>query len=146
MTTNSHDAQNAEAQQAAHAAHTAPDDIKHENRSVVPTWVTAIIAVVFGLVFAFYLYEAISQAISLGQYVTVQNPVLKRVGHQLLSFPWLVIGVYLLLPIVTFVLAILVGRRRSVPIKTGIFVLALAALSAASLALESIASAATRIN
>jgi hypothetical protein len=57
-----------------------------------------------------------------------------------------VIGVYVLFPIVTFVLAIVVGRRRSIPIKIGIFVLALAALSAASLALESIASAATRIN
>jgi hypothetical protein len=138
MTTNSHDQQDAQ--------DALGDTIKQENRLVIPAWVTAIIAVAFGLVFAFYLYEAISQAISLAQYVTVQNPVLKRVGHPLLSFPWLVIGVYLLVPIVTFVLAIVVGRRRSVSIRVGIFVIALAALCAASLALESIASAATRIN
>ncbi|MCU1583720.1 MAG: hypothetical protein JWM49_276 [Microbacteriaceae bacterium] len=118
----------------------------NSNRSSAGLWATMIIAVVFGLVFAFYLYEAISQAISLAQYVAVQNPVLKRVGHALLSFPWLVIGAYVVLPIVTFVLAVVIGRRRTVPIRVGIFVLALAALSAASLTLESIASAATRIN
>ncbi len=110
-----------------------------------PSWVRIAIAIVFGLLFAFYLYEAISQALQLSQYLGVQNPLLKKVGHDPLAFPWAAIVPLVLMPAVTFVLAFLLGRRRGVAVQVGLFVIALAVLSATSLSLESLASALTRI-
>ncbi len=108
-------------------------------------WLGATVAVAFGLLFAFYLYEAIAQAMALSQYVSVQNKLLGKLGHGLLSYPWVAIVIYLLLPFATYGLALVIGRRRTVVVRIGLFVLALAALSAGSLTLGSIASAATRI-
>jgi hypothetical protein len=115
------------------------------SRSGRPGWLSATVAAVFGLLFAFYLYEAISQAIALSQYVSGQNKLLDKLGHGLLSYPWIVIVIYLLLPFVTYGFAFVLGRRRTFIVRIGLFVMALAALSAGSLTLGSIASAATRI-
>lgn len=104
-----------------------------------------IIAVIFGLLFAFYFYEAVSQTLQLSSYLTAQNPILKRVGHAQIAFPWAAIAPFLALPFLTYAAAFLLARRRSVFASIAIFVMALALLSATSLTLESVASQLTRI-
>jgi hypothetical protein len=108
-------------------------------------WVSIAIAIIFGLLFAFYFYEAISQALQLSDYLTEQNPLLKKVGHELIGFPWVAVGPLLALPFVTYALAFFIGRRRPLLMKIGLFVMGLAVLSAGSLTLESVASQLTRI-
>ncbi len=107
--------------------------------------VSGIIAVVFGLLFAFYFYESLSQTLQLAAYLAAQNPRLTKVGHPQIAFPWIAIGPLLALPFITYGLAFLIGRRRSVLVAIAIFFMALAVLSATSLTLESIASQLTRI-
>lgn len=106
---------------------------------------TLVVAIVFGLLFAFYLYESLSQTFELGQYVQSQNDLLKKLGHARLVFPTATIVIYLAVPFIVYVAALITGRRRILIHKIGIFVVALATVSALSLTLESIASAATRI-
>jgi hypothetical protein len=108
-------------------------------------WVRIAIAILFGLLFAFYFYEAISQTLQLSAYISSQNPLLHKVGHDELQFPWIAIAPLLLLPVVTYVLGFLIGRRRPLIFTVAIFVMALAVLSAGSLTLESVASQLTRI-
>ena len=107
--------------------------------------VRGIIAVLFALLFAFYFYESLSQTLQLSSYLSTQNPLLKKVGHPQIAFPWITIAPFLLLPFVTYGLAYLIGRRRTALVSIAIFVMALAVLSATSLTLESIASQLTRI-
>lgn len=108
-------------------------------------WPGAVIAVVFGLLFAFYFYEAIAQTLQLSAYISSQNPLLKKVGHPQIAFPWAAIVPLLLLPFVSYGLAFVVGRRRPALIKLALFVIALGVLAAGSLSLESVASQLTRI-
>jgi hypothetical protein len=108
--------------------------------------VSIAIAVVFGLLFAFYLYEAISQVLQLQSYVTGQNELLRKLGHSQLALPWIALVPLLVLPLVTYALAFFLGRHRTPLIELALFVMGLAVLSAGSLTLESIASQLTRIN
>lgn len=107
---------------------------------------SAVVLVGFGLIFAFYLYEAINQSVQLWQYVVTQNRLLARVGGATLVFPWLSIALYLALPFVGYAVAAWLGRRRRFGVRAALFWIALATVSALSLTLESIASLATRIS
>jgi len=109
-------------------------------------WMHAVVAVLFGLLFAFYFYEALAQTLELSGYLQTQNGVLRKAGGTELVFPWQVIGPLLALPFITYGLAFLLARRRPILAFTGIFVMALAVLSAGALTLESIAFQLTRIS
>jgi len=109
-------------------------------------WVHAVIAVLFGLLFAFYFYEALAQTLELSGYLQTQNALLRKADATELVFPWVVIAPLLALPFITFGLAFLLARRRPILPFIGIFVMALAVLSAGALTLESIAFQLTRIS
>ncbi|MET0805674.1 MAG: hypothetical protein ABWX66_00105 [Lacisediminihabitans sp.] len=109
-------------------------------------WMHAVVAVLFGLLFAFYFYEALAQTLELSGYIQTQNEVLRKAGGTELVFPWQVIGPLLALPFITYGLAFLLARRRPILAFAGIFVMALAVLSAGALTLESIAFQLTRIS
>jgi hypothetical protein len=124
---------------------TTSDALTETTRSVRFRWPSIAIAIVFGLLFAFYLFEAISRSLQLSEYLAGQNPILRKAGHAELVFPWIAVIPLLLLPIVTYVLAFLIGLRRRPLALVALFVMALAVLSAGSLTLQSIASQLTRI-
>jgi len=109
-------------------------------------WVHAVFAVLFGLLFAFYFYEALAQTLELSGYLQTQNALLRKADATELVFPWVVIAPLLALPFITFGLAFLLARRRPILPFIGIFVMALAVLSAGALTLESIAFQLTRIS
>lgn len=120
-------------------------DVVVTPRSARPSIPTLVVWVIFGLLFSFYLYEAIAQTLQLSVYVSEQNKSLANLGHPGLSFPWLAIAPYLLFPVIVYAVALFLSRRRAFLTKVAIFVVALAMAAAVSLTLESLASAMTRI-
>ena len=98
-------------------------------------WLTLTIAALFGLFFAYDLWEAIENAIQLPQLYAQ----LESVGLGAREVPWLLIWVGILIPPVAYGVAFLVGLRHNVLGKTLIFVLALAAVAALSLSVNALA-------
>ena len=89
---------------------------------------SAIIAVVFALLFAYDLWEAIGTAIALPASYEAS-------GFDPAAIPWWLVVLYVLLPPVTFVLALLAGRRQPVFGRALLFAVALAVSAALSLGL-----------
>lgn len=88
--------------------------------------VSIVVAALFGLLYVYDLWEAISNLVEL--------PVLyAALGLDGVGLPWglLILGVAL--PPVVFGLALLVGRRRTVGVQSLLFVLGLAIVAGASL-------------
>ena len=87
-----------------------------------------IIAVVFGLFFAYDLWEAISTAVALPASYEAS-------GFDPATIPWWIVALYVLVPPVTYVLALVVGRRLTVGARALVFLVALAVSAALSLGL-----------
>ena len=87
-----------------------------------------IVAGVFALLFAYDLWEAIGTAIAL-------PASYEATGLDPATIPWWIVVLYLLVPPMTFVLAIVVGRRRTVFARALVFAVALAVSAALSLGL-----------
>jgi hypothetical protein len=87
-----------------------------------------IVAAAFGLLFAYDLWEAIGTAIALPASYEAS-------GFDPSAIPWWIIVLNLLVPPVTFVLAIIAARRQSVPGRALVFAAALAVSAAIGLGL-----------
>ena len=87
-----------------------------------------IVAIVFALLFAYDLWEAIGTAIALPASYGAS-------GFDPAAIPWWIVVLYLLVPPVTFVLALLAGRRQTVFGRALLFAVALAVSAALSLGL-----------
>ena len=87
-----------------------------------------IVAALFALLFAYDLWEAIGTAIAL-------PASYESYGFDPAAIPWWIIVLYLLVPPVTFALALLFGRRQRVAARALIFAVALAVSAALSLGL-----------
>jgi hypothetical protein len=101
------------------------EDAAARPRSVIPT---LIVAGVFALLFAYDLWEAISTAVALPASYEAS-------GFDPASIPWWIVVLYVLLPPVTFVLALLAGRKRALFARALLFTVALAVSAALSLGL-----------
>ena len=85
---------------------------------------TLIIAAVFGLLFAYFVYQAIANLIELPKsYAAIGLAD---------SVPWAVLVIGLLIPIVLYVVAFAVALRRNVLNKAIIFLMALVTVAAFS--------------
>ncbi|MES2171016.1 MAG: hypothetical protein V4479_09910 [Actinomycetota bacterium] len=98
--------------------------------------VGAAIAIVFGLFFAYDLFEAISNVIEVVGGVNHTNSISKLLGLPLASIPWVVLIVDVLVPPVVYALAFVIGRRVGALSKAAIFLIALSVVAAISLGLE----------
>ena len=87
-----------------------------------------IVAAVFALFFAYDLWEAVSTAIAL-------PASYDAIGLDPATIPWWLVALYVLVPPLAFVLAILVGRRQTVLGRVLAFAVALAVSAALSLGL-----------
>ena len=85
-----------------------------------------VLAVGFGLFFAYDLWEAISNAVSIGQLYTA-------LGLDTADVPWWLLVVGIAVPPVAFGLALLLGRGRTLPGKALILAVGLAVVAALSL-------------
>jgi hypothetical protein len=94
-----------------------------------------LVAVLFGLLFAYDTWEAIQNAIEVPKLFAQ----LEAVGLPAGDVPWLLIGVGIALPPLAYAIALFAGRRRSVAMKALILLLALAAVAALSLTVNALA-------
>jgi len=98
-------------------------------------WLSLTVAALFGLFFAYDLWEAIENAIE----VPKLYAQLDAVGLGGRDVPWLLIWIGILIPPAAFGLAFLVGLRRNVFVKALLFVLALVLVAALSLSVNALA-------
>lgn len=82
-------------------------------------WLSLIVAALLGLFYAYDVWEAIGNLINLPAYYDASG-----IGSA--HVPWWLLWVGVIIPIVVFVLAFVVGRRRSVGSKAVIFIVGLA--------------------
>jgi hypothetical protein len=110
-------------------------EVQGEKRRV--GWLGLLVAVVFGLFYAYDLWEAIENAIELPKLYEQ----LEAVGLGSGGVPWTFVGIAIALPPVAFVLALLVGRRRNPLGRALVFAAGLVLVAALSLSVNSIAGA-----
>lgn len=98
-------------------------------------WLSLTVAALFGLFFAYDLWEAIENAIE----VPKLYAQLEAVGLGAREVPWLLIWIGILIPPVAYGVAFLIGLRHNVFGKALVFVLALVLVAALSLSVNALA-------
>jgi len=100
-------------------------------------WLGLAVAVLFGLFFAYDLWQAIENAIE----VPKLYAQLEAVGLGAGEVPWLLISIGIAIPPLAYVGALLIGLRHNLVGKALIFVVALALVAALSLSVNALAAA-----
>ena len=88
---------------------------------------SVIIAVLFGLFFAYDLWEAISNLVALPGFY-------EYAGFGVENVPWWLLIIGVAIPVVVFVLALIVGRGRPLLVKAIVLLVGLTVVSALGLA------------
>lgn len=78
--------------------------------ATAPLWLTLVMAVGFGLFYAYDVWEAVGNLVGL-------SAAAAGLGTSLSGFGWAVLGTAVVLPAVLFVIALWLGRRRSAGIR-----------------------------
>ena len=95
-------------------------------RAATARWITIGIAVVFGIVYAYYLWDAIRSMIELpAQY--------ERVGLGRENAPWTLLVAGVIIPIAVYIAALIAGARRNILSRALIFLVGLGAVACLSL-------------
>jgi hypothetical protein len=89
-------------------------------------WPSWTVAAIFGLFYAYDLWEAVSNFVEL-------PAAYESMGLDTAGLPWAVLWIGLLVPPIIFVLAFLVGRRENIGERAIIFVVGLAVVAGLSL-------------
>ncbi len=112
----------------------AVSDDAHETKRGRFGWLSLTVAGVFGLFYAYDLWEAVSNFVEL-------PAVYKQYGLETSDIPWWVLVLGLVVPPLVFAIAFVAGRKHSVLGKALIFIVGLAVVAGLSLgviALEAI--------
>jgi hypothetical protein len=102
-------------------------------------WLFLTIAILFGLFYVYDLFEAISNVVGKTDEVNLTNKIRALVDQPLVSVPWGLLAVDLLLPPVTYVTAFLLARRLSSVAAALVFLIGLTAVSAMTLTIVALA-------
>jgi len=89
-------------------------------------WLSLVVAALFGLFYAYDLWEAVSNLVALPS-------VYDEVGIGAENVPWWLLWAGVIIPILIFVLAFVLGRRQNVFAKALIFLLGLAIVAGLSI-------------
>lgn len=92
----------------------ATDDVPTQARTRTPLWLAVPIAVVFGALYAYDLWEAIDNLVGMGLYA-------QGLGVALTGFGWALLIVGLVVPLGVFVAAFWLARLRSPLAQLAIF-------------------------
>lgn len=107
-------------------------------RSIRPRTVPVVVAIVFGLVYAYDLWEAISNLVAVPQQLAAYNVFLIENDLTPVPVPWAVLIVNLLLPPAAFVVAWWVGRRRPLLVQALLYLVGLCVVAALTLSLTAL--------
>ena len=97
-------------------------------------WLSLAVAAIFGLLYAYDVWEAVGNMINLPQYYEL-------LGLDPAGIPWWVLVINLLVPVAAFAIAFWVGRRQNLGGRALIFLLGLAVSAALGLGLVALAGA-----
>lgn len=103
------------------------------------SWPVLTVTIAFGLLYVYDLFEAISNLFGVAGVVAEQNRFRASVGAALISVPWTLLIVGVAVPVVGFLLAALLGRRRSLGLRVLLFLAGLTAVAAVSLSVTALA-------
>lgn len=104
----------------------APGTDTTGRRSSGPFWLTAVIAVVFGLFYAYDAWEAVGNLV--GLYLQAQS-----LDTRLSGFGWGVLLAGIVLPVLVYAIAFWLGRKRSFGVQALLFLAGLAFVAVLSL-------------
>ena len=102
-------------------------------------WLSLTIAILFGLFYAYDLFEAISNVVGVTSQITLYNEARAVVKLDPVPIPWGWLVIDVLLAPVVFALAVFIGRRRAVLLRVLLFVVGLTLVAAATLSVEALA-------
>jgi lysylphosphatidylglycerol synthetase-like protein (DUF2156 family) len=111
---------------------------KTDARGVKARILPIAVAILFGLFFAYDLFEAITNLVELPAQVGQANEFAGENGLQTIEVPWGILITNAVLPVAAFAVAWWVGRRRSVGHQALVFLMALAVVAALTLTLTAI--------
>lgn len=98
-------------------------------------WFRLAVIIVFALVYAWDLFEGISNLFGVAAQITKYNENATLIGLNTTTIPWVVLIANLLLPLVVFGLAVLIARKRSAGILALVLFAGLGVVAAVSLSL-----------
>jgi hypothetical protein len=96
--------------------------IADDNREAVRGrygWLSLVVAAIFGLFYAYDLWEGVSNLVALPAFYDA-------FGYGSENVPWWLLWIGVLIPPIVFVLAFVIGRRRNVGAKALVFLVGLA--------------------
>ncbi|CAN5218870.1 hypothetical protein BH09ACT3_BH09ACT3_07660 [soil metagenome] len=99
-------------------------------------WLGLTVAILFGLFYAYDLFEAISNTIGVVTQYGEVNRLNEVIGRPLIAVPWLILVIDLVIPIVVYSAAFIIGFRQNLISKVLVFILGLAVAAALSLSVE----------
>ncbi len=102
-------------------------------------WLGITIAILFGLFYVYDLFEAISNVVGVTSQITLYNEARAVVKLDPVPIPWVWLVIDVLLAPVVFVLAFVLGRRKTVLLKVLLFVIGLTLVAATTLSVEALA-------
>lgn len=82
-------------------------------------WLSLVVAAVFGLFYAYGVWAAVGNMIALPGFYDLA-------GFGSENVPWWLLWIGVLIPVVVFVVAFVIGRRRNVGVKALVFLVGLA--------------------
>ena len=98
-------------------------------------WFRLAVIIVFALVYAWDLFEAITDLFGVAAQITRYNENATLIGLNTIPIPWVVLIGNLLLPLVVFGVAVVVARKRSAGILAIVLFAGLGVVAAVSLSL-----------
>jgi len=97
-----------------------------------------VVAILFGLFFAYDLFEAITNLVELPAQIGTANEFALENGLQAIDVPWGILIANTVLPVAAFAIAWWAGRGRSLGRQALVFLMALAVVAALTLTLTAI--------
>lgn len=97
-----------------------------------------IVAILFGLLYAYDLFEAISNLVAVPAQLADYNVFLIENDLTPVPVPWVILIANLLLPPAAYALAWLLGRRKGILVQALLFLLGLAVVAALTLSLTAL--------
>lgn len=88
-----------------------------------PFWLELVLAIAFGLFFAYDAWEAVGNLVGMAGVASALGTTISPTG-------WVVLISAILLPVVLFAVAFLIGRRRSAVIQAALYLAGLAVSAA----------------
>jgi hypothetical protein len=104
------------------------DDDVRETRRGRYGWLSLVVAGLFGLFFAYELWEAVSNLVALPAFY-------EAFGYGAENVPWWLMWVGVIIPVAVYVIAFVIGRHRGVGGKALVFLVGLAVVAGLSITL-----------